>query len=443
MMRLGYSKCGCFEWMRVVPTMLALCVSLSVIPNLNAQSLQWFMPSGGTESWLNDVTLGLSKVAVGGYRDSTGRVKPFGVIDYAIVRVFATPDNGEGEALGITDPRLACGWAKESNGRRRPCAWRTSDGAYSFLNPPEAEGEAYESCSLGFPVYGWYRDYDGYPRAARWDNELGSPQDITPPNSPFGAKVYAASVDGTVAGGEILGDPEFAPTHGRAFIWTRYSNYYYPQMPNDIVRSWVTGISVGSLDDINTVVAVGGATSYYPLVGTVAFRWTFQGGTVFLPHLPGSRSSIALDVLGSPGNEVVVGTSGERAFVWTLSTGTKDLNAIYAHLVAGSRLVEARAIGYWPWNNPHYVIVGKGYNARTRRYEGFVLRTGCTAHNGDVNIDGCVDDADLLAVLFAFGQSGSPHFLGRVDVNCDGSVDDADLLIVLFNFGSGCCYPPC
>jgi hypothetical protein len=54
---------------------------------------------------------------------------------------------------------------------------------------------------------------------------------------------------------------------------------------------------------------------------------------------------------------------------------------------------------------------------------------------GDVNGDGCVDDADLLAVLFAFGQSGSglPE-----DVNGDGVVDDADLLMVLFNFGSGC-----
>jgi len=57
------------------------------------------------------------------------------------------------------------------------------------------------------------------------------------------------------------------------------------------------------------------------------------------------------------------------------------------------------------------------------------------ARPGDVNGDGCVDDADLLQVLFAFGQSGSnlPE-----DMNRDGVVDDADLLIVLFNFGSGC-----
>jgi hypothetical protein len=53
----------------------------------------------------------------------------------------------------------------------------------------------------------------------------------------------------------------------------------------------------------------------------------------------------------------------------------------------------------------------------------------------DVDRDGCVDDADLLAVLFAFGQTGGGL---AEDVTCDGVVDDADLLGVLFNFGNGC-----
>lgn len=52
----------------------------------------------------------------------------------------------------------------------------------------------------------------------------------------------------------------------------------------------------------------------------------------------------------------------------------------------------------------------------------------------DVNFDGCIDDADLLAVLFAFGSAGARD----EDLNYDGVVDDADLLLVLFNFGSGC-----
>jgi len=51
----------------------------------------------------------------------------------------------------------------------------------------------------------------------------------------------------------------------------------------------------------------------------------------------------------------------------------------------------------------------------------------------DVNGDGCVDDMDLLMVLFAFGTNDD-----EADVNGDGLVDDTDLLEVLFGFGSGC-----
>jgi hypothetical protein len=65
---------------------------------------------------------------------------------------------------------------------------------------------------------------------------------------------------------------------------------------------------------------------------------------------------------------------------------------------------------------------------------GFWFAPACVPTNGDVDRNGCVDDADLLQVLFAFGASGS----NPADVNCDQVVDDADLLVVLFNFGSGC-----
>lgn len=54
---------------------------------------------------------------------------------------------------------------------------------------------------------------------------------------------------------------------------------------------------------------------------------------------------------------------------------------------------------------------------------------------GDVDFSGCVDDSDLLAVLFAFGQTGRNI---NADLNYDQVVDDADLLKVLFRFGDGC-----
>ena len=50
----------------------------------------------------------------------------------------------------------------------------------------------------------------------------------------------------------------------------------------------------------------------------------------------------------------------------------------------------------------------------------------------DVTGDCCVDDADLLAVLFAFGTTG----VSPADINEDFVVDDADLLLVLFQFGT-------
>jgi len=159
-------------------------------------------------------------------------------------------------------------------------------------------------------------------------------------------------------------------------------------------------------------------------------------GMQALGSLPGGTESWAYDV--SADGSIVVGVSGSfagyRAFRWTLSDGMEDLNITYGHLLTpGSELIVAIAIS----PDGRY-IVGYGYNAATGRIEGFRLDTqsSCTAHSGDVDNNSCIDDADLLAVLFAFGSTGGT--LGRVDVNCDQMVDDADLLQVLFNFGSGC-----
>ncbi len=65
----------------------------------------------------------------------------------------------------------------------------------------------------------------------------------------------------------------------------------------------------------------------------------------------------------------------------------------------------------------------------------YALDTEAVPLQGDVDRNGCVDDSDLLAVLFAFGERGL--FLPE-DVNMDGVVDDSDMLVVLFQFGAGC-----
>lgn len=81
-------------------------------------------------------------------------------------------------------------------------------------------------------------------------------------------------------------------------------------------------------------------------------------------------------------------------------------------------------------------IVGRTLNSGLVVYQRFFEERLdlIVSYQGDVNLNGCVDDSDLLAVLFAFAQTGTlPE-----DLTGDGVVDDADLLAVLFNFGNGC-----
>ncbi|MCW5935166.1 MAG: hypothetical protein KIT45_12855 [Fimbriimonadia bacterium] len=75
--------------------------------------------------------------------------------------------------------------------------------------------------------------------------------------------------------------------------------------------------------------------------------------------------------------------------------------------------------------------------SRNRLYVGYFERGDLGVHRlgrrGDANYDGCVNDLDLLAVLFVFGGISLD-----ADLNLDGEVNDLDLLEALFHFGEGC-----
>lgn len=117
-------------------------------------------------------------------------------------------------------------------------------------------------------------------------------------------------------------------------------------------------------------------------------------------------------------------------FRWSLQEGLRDLNEVYPCVLPD---------GYVFWTvrdvspDARY-IVGEVRRLSDNRTFPFFLDTG-SCLPGDIDCNGCVDDADLLVVLFNFGAVGRGL---NADVNCDGVVDDADLLVVLFNFGSGC-----
>ncbi len=88
----------------------------------------------------------------------------------------------------------------------------------------------------------------------------------------------------------------------------------------------------------------------------------------------------------------------------------------------GTYTVKAKAGTYLSVSVPNVSVASQGFAYLALNF----------SINGDVTGDDVIDDADLLAVLFAFG-SNDP----TADLNGDGTVDDADLLTVLFNFGAG------
>lgn len=78
--------------------------------------------------------------------------------------------------------------------------------------------------------------------------------------------------------------------------------------------------------------------------------------------------------------------------------------------------------------NPSGRHIAYGTADGTLRY----LKLCCA---GDIDCNGIVDDADLLLILFHFGERDC---ILRYDITVDGVVDDSDLLEVLFHFGETC-----
>jgi len=274
---------------------------------------------------------------------------------------------------------------------------------------------AYDVSADGSVVVGEAHDAAGYWRAFRWTVD-GGMQDL----GTLGGRESQArgvSADGSV----VVGKAQSADGSWRAFRWTAAGG----MQDLGTLGGWSVAIDVSA----DGSVVIGEA--YSTGLQWRAFRWTADGGMQDLGTL-GSNTSTAYGV--SADGSVVVGAAQNaawnwRAFRWTTAGGMEDLNTTYATLLTpDSSLTAAFAIS----PDARY-IVGVGFNAATARLEAFLLDTGFP-QRGDVDRNGCVDDADLLRVLFAFGERGYRN----EDTNWDGAIDDADLLIVLFNFGQGC-----
>lgn len=307
------------------------------------------------------------------------------------------------------DGRVVVGYARASDEQR--LAFRWENGVMQDLGTLGGdESRAYAVSADGRVVVGGARDAFGRWRAFRWEN--GIMQDLNSP-SERGSQAEGISADGRISVGYIFN----AAGRLRAARW---ENGAAQDLSVPLEFSSAKGISA----DGRVVVGWGTDTAWR------AFRW--ENGISQVLGTLGGNDSWAYAV--SADGQVVVGIAQEaggrwRAFRWTPTGGIENLTNTYAALLTdGSRLVTANAIS----PDGRY-IVGNGYNAAASRFEAFLLDTG-SPPRGDVDRSGCVDDADLLAVLLEFGG----HGYRDEDITWDGSVDDADLLEVLFNFGHGC-----
>jgi len=382
---------------------------------------------GQTLTWLGNL---------GGYPNSGARgVSPNGptVVGWSSSSVFYdhafrwTPSGGMQDlgtfggnwssAYGISaDGTTIVGEAYLGN-TARAFRWTASSGLLDLGTFGGNSARAYAANSDGTVVVGTAQDSSGNWLAFRWVS--GTLQNL---GTLGGSMSVAYDVSGN--GQVVVGASQDSSGNTSAFAWTPSTG-----MVNLGAAGWTTtalGVS------LNGQVAVGWRENMITPRQAVR-RDLVSGSGAVLGHLGGNWSeAYAANWDGS----IIVGwsrdSSGNRhAFRWTSSGGIEDLNVTYASLLTGgSFLIKAEGIS--PGGR---YIVGQGYDASTGSYESAFLLDTCVPHRGDVDENGCVDDADLLGVLFAFGQTGE---LGRVDVNCDGVVDDADLLIVLFNFGSGC-----
>jgi probable HAF family extracellular repeat protein len=372
--------------------LLSACV-LSLIATAGwSQSLTWL---GTLPGYDTSYAYGVSNngVVVGSVRDAAGYGRAFRWQNGVMQDLGTLPNGGYSEAYGVSaDGAVVVGMSG-----RRAFRWTASSGRMDDLGHlgggSYTDARAYAVSANGAVVVGWSHDYYGNHRAFRWQNNVM--REIGRGNSYRNSYAYDVSANGAVVVGMTSDDYYHYRYRQHAFRWQNGVWQYLGTLGGSYGEAY--GVSA----DGSVVVGWAHDGAGYER----AFRWE-NGVMQNLGTLPGYTHSNARDV--SADGSVVVGAAHDgaglhRAFRWTASGGMEDLNTTYASLLTdGSELYEARAIS----PNGRY-IVGWGYNAATSRYEAFLLDTQgtppCTL-DGDVNGDGRVDDADLLRVLFNFGN---------------------------------------
>jgi probable HAF family extracellular repeat protein len=338
---------------------------------------------------------------------------------------LGTLGGNQSRAYGVSaDGRVVVGWAENAAGHQRAFRWTASGGMQDLGTLGGSESRAYGVSADGAVVVGWAQNAAGQVRAFRW-TASGGMQDLGTLGGNWSA-AYGVSADGSVVVGS---------SNGRAFRWTAsggmqdlgtWGEAYAVSADGSVVVGgkgytafrWTAS---GGIQDLGTlsywwwtaayaVSADGSVVVGYASNSDergIAFRWTASGGMQQLHWSRGSFPDTHAYAVSADGT-VMVGrayniNNGVYTFAtrWTALGSEEDLSMTYTLWIYPSHLDEARAIS----PDGRY-IVGYGQNPATGLYEAFLLdtRPRCGAYAGDVNCDGIVDDADLLEVLFNFGN---------------------------------------
>jgi uncharacterized membrane protein len=311
-------------------------------------------------------------------------------------------------------------------------------------------------------------------RAFRWTQPTGV--QLLPPNDNTSA-ANAISADGSVVVGEVgyfvgraarwtsTGVQVFGPWNSSARAVSADGSVIVGSVDGRAARWTGSGYAlIGPQNSVATGVSADGSVVVGFLVGSdlneYAFRWTQDDGLVMIGPAYTRATAVSAD-----GSVVVGSASAGGAFLWTQGSGIEYIpngGTPYGISADGSVIVGRGAYGAYLWirgfgmllletvfenllgngsfdtpsaisANGRYIVGWGAMDASGFSTAGFLLDIGFLVRS-DVDGNGCVDDADLLAVLFAFGSQNAPD----ADINQNGVVDDTDLLLVLFYFGVGC-----
>lgn len=405
----------------VLPTTILWTICLTSM--CYAQTLTWLGTIGGYQSYASDISLDGS-VCVGWSYTATGvkhafrwnrvtGLRDLGTLPYYTSASGATGTSAHGEVI--------VGWSEHRSGVRRAFYWTSTTGMQTIGTLGGSWSVANAVTPDGQTVVGEASTTAGVGHAFLW-RPSGGIQDLGTLGGSWSGALNISADGSTVVGSSyiIATDREY-----HACRWRLQQNTIEDldtlggESSQALASSWGGNVIVG--------------WSHNEAGLFRAFRWEPVGEIQALPILTNTYYSRAYDV-NHDGSLIVGSTTllntGTKAVRWQWGIGVENLNVTYANLLTdGSVLEIATAI-----TPDGRYIAGMGIHATTHREEAFVLDTW---RAGDTNGDGCVDDTDLLNVLFAFGTPGTDG-ARHEDINKDGTVDDADLLVVLFNFGTGC-----